>query len=334
MLEGFSKTLEKFCPNITPLTIALSGGSDSLALLHLAHQAFPQSHLIALTVDHQLRKDSSTEAQQVAQWMQTLGIEHHILTWQHGDVTGNLQASARHARYQLMTNWCKAHNRPSLLLGHTQDDQAETIAFMQQRGAGPVGLAGMSAIREANGITLLRPILGHQRNELQAWLREQSIDWVSDPSNNNTDFTRIKIRQALTENPARKAELLQLGREMSIERMEIEKLHAKFVETHITPQQSTLECSLLAFLMLDEAQAAYSLGRMICHVGGKDYPPRYAKRLHCLEKLKKGSESKFTLGLCQLKVVNEKLTLSPEKDNQVFGVKALVTSPFSPIFQP
>lgn len=332
MLNRFSTALEKLCPNIDSFAVALSGGSDSLALVHLLKETYPEAKMVALTVDHQLREESSAEAQKVNQWMHQANISHHILTWHHDEVAGNLQAKARNARYQLMTDWCKANQIPALLIGHTQDDQAETIAFMQARNSGPVGLSGMSAKRTVNDVALVRPLLTHTRQELQEWLTHKNLEWMSDPSNQNTDFTRVKIRQQLEKDPAQKAKLLELGRQMSIQRLEIERLHRIFVSEHIEQANQSLSCPLSSLLSLDEAQAAYTLGRIIQHVGGNDYPPRYAKRLHCLDKLKKAEELKFTLGHCQMQRVKEQLIFTAEKDSSRFGLKPLVTEPFTPIF--
>jgi len=342
-LHALSRLLPAASDTKTPkelkLAIALSGGSDSLALAHLARKNISSQHpLTALTVDHRLRPESAKESATVNRWMTERGIAHDTLNWQHEELTGNLQAEARKARYQLLTDWCKTNDVSILLLGHTLDDQAETIALMRERGASSVGLAGMSAKRAVNEITCIRPLLGHSRQELQDWLRSQNIEWLSDPSNNNTDFSRIRIRQHLAKNPAEKTELLELGKKMAQERIAIERLHAAFVDTAVSIQHKSdsLRVSLKEFLALERSQAAYTLGQLLCFVGGKDYPARYAKRQHAVEQIHhsfaQDNPSPFTLGLCQLKVTNEKLLITPEKDSRLFGIKPLVPSPFETIF--
>ncbi|MDG1287320.1 MAG: tRNA lysidine(34) synthetase TilS [Rickettsiales bacterium] len=314
------------------MAVALSGGSDSLALLHLMHQLYPDIAITALTVDHQLREDSSYEAMRVNEWMKALDIPHQILKWEHHELQGNLQSNARNARYHLMSEWCLANKTSVLLLGHTQDDQAETIAYQQERSAGPVGLAGMSGARMENNIQLLRPLLGHTRAELQDWLGTQQFPWINDPSNQNTAFARVRIRQQLTENPNEKAELLALGQKMALQRLQIEQDHAKFIEQHITVNDTHLICPLIAFLKLTEDQAAYTLGRILCHIGGDDYPPRYAKRLNALNNIKVNKNQRFTLGHCFIKTQQEQLHFSLEQNSTATRAKPLVPSPFVPIF--
>ena len=103
-----------------PLAVAVSGGSDSLALLLLAHN-FAQKNkgrLIALTVDHGLRPESKDEALKVQTWAKEKEIEHVILEWQGEKPQSRLQEKAREARYTLLTNWCKENGVEHLLLGH------------------------------------------------------------------------------------------------------------------------------------------------------------------------------------------------------------------------
>ena len=336
-------------PEYPPFAIALSGGSDSLALLHLALQALGKERITALTVDHALRPESGAEAKRVARWMGELGIAHHILTWQHQGEMKNLQAAARSARYQLMSDWCHRHDVPILLIGHTQDDQAETIAMRQMRGAGSIGLAGMSARRELDGVTLLRPLLAHDRQELREWLQSQKIEWIDDPSNENEDFLRIQIRKELAKNPEQKQELLALGQRMVVERMAIEKTHAAFIAQHMmrnsraggSPAKQELDprlrgdyVSLVSspFLKLEEAQAAYTLGCILQHIGGQDYAPRYAKLQRCLQHFRQANPLRYSLGNCLIEQRNEQLIFTREKELSPFTPKPLVPSAFVPIF--
>lgn len=337
MLERFVRSLDSLLPPTShplPLAIAISGGSDSTALLHLARLSLPHSRLVALTVDHGLRPESTSEAQAVQRTMQALGVTHHLLHWQHGGTpSGNLQAEARKARYRLMSEACRREGIEYLLLGHTEDDQAETIAFMQARASGAVGLAGMSARREMNGITLLRPLLGFSRAELRHWLQAQSIRWIDDPSNENEDFTRIRLRRELQADPARKAELLALGRQMEPQRLQIEQRHAEFCRQYATLDENTLHCPVEMLLALGEAQAAYTLGRMIQYIGGQEYPPRYAKRLRCLHQLAAPGKRQLTLGNCLIERNGATLHLRREKDSAPMTAKPLVPPPFTPIFR-
>ena len=177
------------------LAVAVSGGGDSVALLHLL--AGIRNDLQAVTVDHGLRKESADEAAGVAALCASLGVAHTILSWQDWDQTGNLQAAARDARYQLMRDWARDAGITHIALAHTLDDQAETFVLRLSRGSGVDGLSGMSATRSDDGITWVRPLLDVRRDDLRTYLTQHKVDWVDDPSNDDTRFDRIKIRKAM-----------------------------------------------------------------------------------------------------------------------------------------
>lgn len=179
------------------LGLAVSGGSDSLALLHLA-QLWGGAQLFVATVDHQLRPGSGAEAARVAAICAGLGVPHVTLTWVHSDRTpGNLQATARKARYALLRDWARVEGLGAVALGHTRDDQAETVLMRLARGSGVDGLAAMAPAREEPGLRWLRPLLETPRAVLRDWLRAQGHAWVDDPSNDDTRFARIRVRQAM-----------------------------------------------------------------------------------------------------------------------------------------
>ncbi len=127
------------------LAVAVSGGPDSLALAMLA-KAWSDARggsLVALTVDHGLRPESTGEARQVGRWLKKRGIPQRILRWDGPKPGSALQAEARSARYALLTGWCRARGILHLLLGHQREDQAETVLMRLERGSGPDGLAAM-----------------------------------------------------------------------------------------------------------------------------------------------------------------------------------------------
>lgn len=178
-----------------PLGVAVSGGSDSLALLFLVHECAARP-LYAVTVDHGLRHEAAAEALAVAGICANLGVPHTILRWQDWDGAGNLQASARQARQALIADWAHGNDLAMVALGHTLDDQAETFLQRLARGSGVDGLAAMSAQRALRGIIWLRPLLTVQRADLQDYLRTRGIAWASDPSNDDDSYSRVRFRKA------------------------------------------------------------------------------------------------------------------------------------------
>jgi len=184
-----------------PFGVAVSGGSDSLALLILT-QAWAQERredLHVVTVDHQLRPESRAEALGVADFCAKRGLPHQILTWGGWDGQGNKAEAARDARYGLMQEWAKSQGITGLLLGHTQDDQAETFLMALARKSGVDGLSAMANRRPYRGIVLMRPLLSFARDGLREMLVACAVPWVDDPSNDDARAERIKMRHLLTQ---------------------------------------------------------------------------------------------------------------------------------------
>ncbi|WP_066815370.1 tRNA lysidine(34) synthetase TilS [Frigidibacter mobilis] len=183
------------------LGVAVSGGGDSVALLHLlaVWRARGGPDLAAVTVDHGLRHEAAAEAKAVAEACAGLGVSHQVLRWQGWDRRGNLQDAARRARQRLIAQWAAGQGLGAVALGHTADDQAETVLLRLARGSGVDGLSGMAAQRQAGGVLWLRPLLGLRRAALRDWLRAHGIGWAEDPSNDDARFDRVKARQTLAE---------------------------------------------------------------------------------------------------------------------------------------
>lgn len=179
--------------------VAVSGGSDSLAMLHLMARAAPHAgwSLHAATVDHRLRPEAADEAALVGRICEGLGVSHEVLVWDHGIVPGNLMQAASEARYGLMARWAQSRGVHMVCLAHTADDQAETFLMGLSRAAGLDGLTGMRQDFTVDGIAFRRPFLMQTRAELRSYLVRNDLKWIDDPSNENDRFTRVKARRAL-----------------------------------------------------------------------------------------------------------------------------------------
>lgn len=180
------------------LGVAVSGGSDSMALLELMHGQARENgfEISAVTVDHRLRPEAKDECAHVAQFCQARSIPHDVLHWQGWDGKGNLQATARRARYELIADWAGRKGVDWIALGHTREDQAETVLMRLARASGVDGLAGMPGRFERDDLTFIRPLLGQSRDDLRDFLRYCGIDWCEDPSNEDDSFERVRARKA------------------------------------------------------------------------------------------------------------------------------------------
>ena len=181
-----------------PILIAISGGSDSTALLvgfqEYLNQTQVAADIVAVTVDHGLRANSVLEAEQVGALCDTLNIRHVVKKWQTPEYESGVQAAARNARYSLIGEVAHDMGAQFVMTGHTLDDQLETIAMRSARGEGR-GLAGIPfATLYACSTWFVRPLLGISRMELRTYLSDCGMRWIDDPSNDNRNFERVRVR--------------------------------------------------------------------------------------------------------------------------------------------
>ena len=191
------------CPH-GPLALAVSGGGDSTALMHLCARwretsGKPVPALHVLSVDHGLHAESAAVARRVCAQARELGLPCAVLRWEGEKPHTGIEEAARAARHALLAEWCAAHDA-ALVMAHTLDDQAETLLMRLARGAGLDGLTAMAREAMVPGfappVALLRPLLGVSRQTLRTWLQEQNIDWHEDPANADKRFERVRLRNA------------------------------------------------------------------------------------------------------------------------------------------
>ncbi len=205
--QSVNAELTRLAPRGTgKLGLAVSGGSDSLALMLLAYDWSQQSGvgLNVATVDHGLRDEALDEASGVADICGSLDIPCSILTLGLANSAQRpTMARARTARHAALATWARANRLDRIALGHTQDDIHETMLMRIRAGSGWYGLPGLRAISPSPswphglGLYLVRPLLGQTRQALQNWLTKRNISWVNDPSNANSGYERTRMR-ALT----------------------------------------------------------------------------------------------------------------------------------------
>jgi tRNA(Ile)-lysidine synthase len=174
-------------PVTAPVVVGCSGGPDSTALLAVAAELGLQP--IAVHVDHGLRPESGDEARVVAAHAAALGAELDARRVEVGH-GGNLEARARTARYAALEAAREQHGASAVLVGHTADDQAETVVLALLRGSAASGLAGMPARRGA----IVRPLLEIRRAETEACCAALGLDPVRDPSNDDRSYRRAWVR--------------------------------------------------------------------------------------------------------------------------------------------
>lgn len=182
------------------IAVAVSGGSDSLALTLLLNEFCHKNKikLIALTVDHKMRKSSSDEALQLNTTLKKYKINHQILTIDVKKIPkSNIEANLREARYDLLYDYCIANKIADLFLAHIKSDLAENFLIRLFRGSQVDGLSAMTEVVQFKKIKLLRPLITAEKEMLQNYLQTKKIKWFEDESNQDEKFLRNKIRKFL-----------------------------------------------------------------------------------------------------------------------------------------
>ncbi|MFY9686348.1 MAG: tRNA lysidine(34) synthetase TilS [Pseudolabrys sp.] len=263
------------------LVLAVSGGPDSTALMVLAARwrdslkAKPK--LIAVTVDHGLRKESKAEAAAVARLARDLDIAHRTSRWTGRKPKTGLQEAARLTRYRLLGRAARKVGGTHILTAHTLDDQSETVLIRMSRGSGISGLGAMqriSSVLHDGSLFLVRPLLDISKSRLIATLRAAGISYADDPSNRDPRFTRARLRglmHLLAEEGLDAAQLARLARrlrraDVAIERAVERAVAELFVEL---PGAPAIAIEARRFADLPAEVALRLLGRAMARVGNE-----------------------------------------------------------------
>ena len=225
-----------------PAAIAFSGGGDSTAMVHAFRDRPNITH--AFIIDHALRGGSEIDAQDAAQIAKSYGYEVEIDRWAHHGIATGVQVKAREYRYAALGRMCRQAGIKHLVTAHTEDDQAETLLMRLDRQTGWRGLAGMPAAAygplwpSLGGVTLHRPWLHVSRQALREYNALNSLTFIDDPSNQNSDFARVRARQALAADPALRVDLLSQQKQMRSRLMEERQEHRKWLvdNARVSPQ--------------------------------------------------------------------------------------------------
>lgn len=198
--------------------IAVSGGADSLALAAAVAFEAPKSRIttVAIVVDHQLQRGSGEVALRAAEQCRDLGVDHADVRTVDVSAAGNgPESAARTARYAALEAAAASYDAGAMLLGHTRDDQAETVLLALARGSGPRALTGMAPVARRGlesvsgsapasstrepGVSWLRPLLEVTRAETHAACAALHLEPWHDPHNDDPRYLRVRARRALAD---------------------------------------------------------------------------------------------------------------------------------------
>ena len=185
--------------------IAISGGSDSLALFYIIMDYIYINNIynnpILIIVNHNFRQESKLECDFVEKIAKFYHCDFARLQINPNEkITKNKQDYARKMRYQLMVDYCKQNNIATLMTAHHLDDQRETIMMRMKRGSGVDGMSGIYPINEMNGIKIIRPLIEISKHTIVSYMMKNHHLWVEDRTNKYDEYERSIMRKKIRDN--------------------------------------------------------------------------------------------------------------------------------------
>ncbi len=312
----FGKIFSNFGPfeSNPEIAVGVSGGADSLLLVLLLQQWVLKKNgkLTALIVNHNLRSGSMAEIKILKGWLRKYKINYKVFHWVGKKPKTRIQEIARSVRLKMLTDWCFQNGIIHLCLAHNLDDQAETFLIRLSRGSGVYGLSAMAPISVYKHVRLLRPFLFFGKERIILTLEKMKQDWIEDPSNKNTNFQRVRIRNIrsiLGEEGIDNNKLSQtsknLGRAKAAILDNVSSLAAESVS--IYPEGYVI-LHRGKFLKAPEEIRLKLLSHILMCVSGKEFPPRL-KNLEKLDRVLCSSRKNFgsTLHSCQIESLKKSI---------------------------
>lgn len=319
-----SQTCFQDIPTHAPIIVAVSGGSDSIALLLLANAwaVNKNAELQVVTIDHGLRPEAAAEAAFVASICAGLNLSHVTLIWEGQKPILGIQNAARQSRYALLDQFAHEIGANIILTGHNLDDQAETVYMRMQRhlsDSDGKGLAGMSRTTWLYGGTrIVRPLLGCSRQTLRSVLNEFSQGWIEDPSNFDESYERVVVRKHLTKKPELAVQILSLAKTCSdfrrVEARDCAAFLTKFAKLkHGGVFDLTLDLS--SNLNVKHPVFLNAIQVLIAITGGQEYfvPRKRVKPL--VGELFNEEKKRITIGGCVIEKIKSGFRFYREKRN-------------------
>jgi tRNA(Ile)-lysidine synthetase-like protein len=281
-----------------------------------------------LIVDHQMRPNSTSEADTVASLLTSHGLYSHILTAQWPEQLPKNLTTARQIRYTTLSTWCKEHDS-FLFLGHHKDDQIEQIFYRISRCSGLVGLACMREVEknELFNLTLIRPLLTFPKSRLISLCNEFKIPFVTDPSNSNLTTWRGKFRSLISAPQSHPTDTIKKSDLECITsilhfaqtlRIAIEKQIDHFITTHVTHYSSYYAIPKDPFYALLRPIAVRVLMKLVAQLASLPLPlesKQFEKAVNEIMNYPTSSHSCLVSGCMVMKGQNENSFVIFKKTN-------------------
>ena len=324
--KRFKKIYKKFENSLnlnSSFAVAVSGGPDSMALVFLSKLYAIKNGLNPkfYIVNHNLRKNSTSEADLVQKVLRKFFINAKVLNWVGKKPTSNLQSISRDKRFKLLFKECKNYKISNILLGHHIDDLYENFFIRILRGSGLKGLISLGKKTTINNLNILRPLLDISKNELEFISTNTFNFFVKDPSNYNDKFQRIKIRkliQVLQDNGLDKKKFL-----LTIRNLKYSDDVINFYKKQNINENSFFSVKKNQLIINEDFfQQPHeiifrSFSELIKAVGKRYYQVRGKKLDKVILGIKSKNFLKVTLGGCIIEKVNQTVILTKESKQNV-----------------
>ena len=311
------KSILKKYKNNNTFVVAVSGGSDSLALVSIIKNLMQENKykFFFAIVDHNLRKNSAAEALGVKRLLSKYDINLTILK-NKKKIDKNIQKNAREIRYNLLEKFCKKKKAKSLIVAHHQDDQVETFLIRLSRGSGVEGLSSMNEIATLKqGTSLIRPLLDFKKNELISITKHTFNKFFKDPSNTNRKFLRTNIRE-LKKNLEKKGigfeKIVRSIKNIASTKEAINFYVERSIKKYITFKGKLTILNLEKFRQEPKEIKFKIVNKIIKKTTNSYYPPRSKKVLNLIDGFQRNRIKKLTLGGCIFERKNRFLFVSKE----------------------
>ena len=326
-------TLIKSLNSNNKFILGLSGGVDSMALLHLIKNFIDDNrnvpiNCIPIIIDHNLRDVSENESKEVKKISQNLGFNTQITKIVSSKPNGNIQNWARKQRRIILFQKCLELSA-NLILGHHYDDQAETLFMRITRGSALDGLSGMKQINSWNGIFIIRPLLSYRKKQIKNYVRNKKIIYFEDCSNNNNKFERVKTRFYL--NHIKKSiwhnvtyDLNHFGNLNSNLLKKTDYFFNSWLNKNIVIHEGgAIRLDYASFRNISEKSFLFAqriIGKIIQTVGGNEYAPKRKKTSDLISFLFTEKFKKKSLGNVNISLNQGYLFFIRENRNLNFGL--------------
>ncbi len=317
-IKSLYKIFEKNFKVKDSFAVGVSGGPDSLALAFLTKVFSIKYNLKSkyFIVDHKLRKESTKEAKKVKKILSNFAIKAEVITWNGKKPKSNVQSLARKKRYELLFSKCKYSRISNLVIGHHLDDLFENFFIRMTRGSGLKGLTSLEKKTKIGSINLLRPLLDFEKENLEFISNYVFNFFVQDPSNENINYKRIKIRKIMSEFKTSGLEKQKLF--LTLKNLKNANIALIFyveqnkkINSSLDKKNKRLFLNELFFNQPYEILFR-SFSDSLKVIGGKYFSARGKKIDKVLQKIKDNSLNKETLAGCIIKKVNHTVIITKE----------------------